>query len=914
MPSAPSRIQLPLRWDGDDLVLSFGADSPFGAAVLSFPGGGLLTVDPAAPGRLLYVTTPDPDAARTTLTQLLGAAAMTALTDIHFYGADMPDTRDRRLVPVVPTDAAAPLARLALVSWVADWAPLDVPRLALLADLGDAAHGAGNPGLAYDAFRECAWFLLELSRAAQARSTTGPLASALAQVLRSAADVLGVAHGQHTQLTAAAATLAVAGSAPPVPASAADAAAADPSPAAQPGRWAGQPSPETGAPFPLEWAQVPAGVFDPAEEAGTVTRSASEVRVSVRPARWLDASQARGLRARLIDADTGDVLASAPLVFDQALQRFITEFRYDQWADQVDPAALHDAVPDIYSDVWDTPPLDQTQKQKAHAHRCAVRALTAHRLARASVSALGQAAADAEADAEAAAAIEGFASLDSAAAAALEQWQRARRGPTAGPGDPTQSSWPSGLPLPGADQVDQPLLSELLATTSPPLWPDPAPSEAHVGPLGEPRADSVVLGSSPFGAAVAPLGSVGHIEVDPAAPARVLSVSSSSRTAVTEVIARALGGDTTRRIVERGLQPPAGDDVGDVVMAPPPMGRLALASWWDAQPLADAPAGATALDVALAAHQAGRQELAASLFQRWADFARTLASHVADRALPAPLVAEVRTTLLAAAEQLSETALADDLLRTADVLATPQVSAADLALLWDAVGSRERRSIAGAQHGVFSVDWDHVRARTVSAEEGAVTASALASGIEVRAVAHRFRDVTASRDLAVRLVDSANGVVVATAPLRWSSEADCFVARFEPSAPGSIDQYDLSRVFPDVYSAQIPSATRVGTQADEAQARRTAVRALVLTRRSAATRLLFGHVDPDLASRVRRLVTRAERGFRHAGNDEAADQIVAWHVTSTSEQHTGGADAPLLSEMLAIAAPDLLDVDQARRS
>ena len=110
---------------------------------------------------------------------------------------------------------------------------------------------------------------------------------------------------------------------------------------------------------------------------------------------------------------------------------------------------------------------------------------------------------------------------------------------------------------------------------------------------------------------------------------------------------------------------------------------------------------------------------------------------------------------------------------------------------------------------------------------------------------------------------------------------------------------------PDVFDTRIASAARVGAADEIAQARRSAVRALAVARRAAARKLMLGRADQEAGARVRRLVQRAERGFRHAGDGVSADRLAAWYAGWTPDAIPEGPASPLLSEMVAEAAPDL---------
>jgi hypothetical protein len=446
----------------DSVEIRMGDSSPFGEAQLEFAGDGTLSFDPAAPDRLLAVRVSEPELAPTTLSAALGKVATQRLTAMRDSGEVVGP------ITVRPTASLEPLARLALASWLDQWSPLDIPRQAGAADVGAAAHAARHPLLALRSFSVSAAYLVALSEHALGRLESPPPAVlvALADTLTAARISLGAEHHLHDDLArlAGQAESAIAGAVGDVTARLRELH----DQALMPVHGAAVDA-HVGALFSVDWAMVPARVLSPSDGAIHMTRADTGITITVEAAKFIDSGELLGLSARLIDPESGKVLATAPLLRDASGARFTAGFPYSEQTASV--ASLDAALPEVYSDPLDGPvpgPRLGTDRAEADAWRNAVTALMRLRRSHAAAAALGG---PLPGEIDAAGKLVGGAEMTlkrietaDAHQASLKAWRRALRGPL-----PSGSSWPSGLLVPGAG-VGRPLLSEMLEVWDPTLF------------------------------------------------------------------------------------------------------------------------------------------------------------------------------------------------------------------------------------------------------------------------------------------------------------------------------------------------------------------------------------------------------------------------------------------------------------
>lgn len=458
--NTPQTVVTP-SFDGSAITLQFGVPSPFGAAELSCAGDGLVAFDPAAPDRLIAVSLVEPLAARDTLHAVVGRQAAQQVLDMHTDG------EITGAITAEPTPALAPIARAALVNWVDQWAPLDIPKRAAQLDVGTAAHATGNALAAYDSFEESADFLLVLARAAVAGELPEPVVAEVRVVLAAAVESLGPGHELVTQLQEQLAALS---------ATDAQVRGLDIQKILQDLRnetlvpvRGGPIDADLGDVASFDWAMVPARVLSHEEGALHLTRDDTGIQITARASKYVDRGELLGLSARLVDPDGGAMLAAAPLLLDRETGLFRADLPFDRYPDQA-PDRLGRSAVEVYTVSPDgsVPAIrSETERQQAFAWRETVRLLSNVRRSRAAQVGLGQAL---ELAATIAAAVRvakywpASAVGGERAAQGLRDWRAGLRG------QPGEGAWPTGLPVPHAEWVGRPLLCELVEICAPQLF------------------------------------------------------------------------------------------------------------------------------------------------------------------------------------------------------------------------------------------------------------------------------------------------------------------------------------------------------------------------------------------------------------------------------------------------------------
>lgn len=458
--SMSSRWQVSTAPDDDGgLTIVFGEPSPFGAAELEFAGDGTLVFDPAAPERLLRLEAAEPGLAPSTLAAVLGQEeADRVLSDIG-------DGQELEAVTPEPTTELSGLARLGLASWLEQWSPLDIPGAAAAVDVGLAAQEAEHSLLAFQSFARGADFLVSLSEAVLASDTAPP---ALLTALGESLDGARVALGDEHPLALRLGNLSERVSSEVV---GADLTARLQEILDQSLRVVAGTVVEVdfGALFTVDWAMVAARVVSPQDGAIHMTRSDSGIGLVVQAAKYVDSGQLVGLSARLVDAETGSVLATAPLQWDAAGAQFVAEFPFEAYAQ--DPGALAAAVPEVYSDQLDDMvpgPRVGAARDEAEAWRSAVWALTHRRRSQAAEVVLGE---PLPGDLKTAGSlvsraqrlVNGLRGSSGVRPDALAAWRRRLRGVSS-------DDWPKGLEVPGGQSISRPFLSEMVEVWNPELF------------------------------------------------------------------------------------------------------------------------------------------------------------------------------------------------------------------------------------------------------------------------------------------------------------------------------------------------------------------------------------------------------------------------------------------------------------
>ena len=200
-----------------------------------------------------------------------------------------------------------------------------------------------------------------------------------------------------------------------------------------------------------------------------MTRSDTGIGLVVQAARYVDSGQLVGLSARLVDAESGFVLATAPLRWNSAGTEFVAEFPFQAYAH--DSSALASAIPEVYSDPLDgmvPGPRVGAARNEAEAWRSAVWALTHLRRSQAAEVVLGQPLpgelkAAGSLVSRAQRLVNGADGSSSVRPEALAAWRRSLRGATS-------DDWPTGLEVPGGQSVSRPFLSEMVEVWDPELF------------------------------------------------------------------------------------------------------------------------------------------------------------------------------------------------------------------------------------------------------------------------------------------------------------------------------------------------------------------------------------------------------------------------------------------------------------
>ncbi len=446
--------------DGDGgLTIVFGEPSPFGSAELEFAGDGTLVFDPAAPERLLRLEAEEPGLAPSTLQAVLGAE------EAHRVLSDLGDGQELADVTAEPTAELSGLARLGLASWLEQWSPLDIPGAAAAVDVGLAAQEAGHSLLAFQSFARGADFLVSLSEAVLASDAAPPaLLTALGESLDGARVALGDEHPLALRLGDLSERVSseVVG---------ADLTARLQEILDQSLRVVAGTVVEVdfGALFTVDWAMVAARVVSPQDGAIHMTRSDSGIGLVVKAAKYVDSGQLIGLSARLVDPESGSVLATAPLRWDASGSEFVAQFPYGAYGQ--DPNALASAIPEVYSDPLDDMvpgPRVGAARDEAEAWRNAVWALTHRRRSQAGEAVFGEPLPGelkvaGSLVSRAQRLVNGLGGSSSVSSDALAAWRLSLRGI---PSD----DWPTGLEVPGGRSVSRPFLSEMVEVWDPELF------------------------------------------------------------------------------------------------------------------------------------------------------------------------------------------------------------------------------------------------------------------------------------------------------------------------------------------------------------------------------------------------------------------------------------------------------------
>ena len=441
------------------LSIVFGEPSPFGAAELEFAGDGTLVFDPAAPDRLLRLEVAQPGLAPATMAAVLGAQEAERVLRAFSEGEELEE------VTAEPTAELSGLARLGLSAWLDQWSPIDIPGSAAAVDVGLAAQEAGHSLLALQSFARGADYLVSLSEAVLRSETAPPvLLTVLGQSLDGARVALGDGHPLALRLGDLSERVS------------SEVVGADLTARLQemldeslvPVRGT-QVDADLGALFTVDWAMVAARVVSPQDGAIHMTRSDSGIGLVVQAAKYVDSGQLVGLSARLVDAETGSVLATAPLQWDAAGAQFVAEFPFEAYAQ--DPGALAAAVPEVYSDPLDDMvpgPRVGAARDEAEAWRSAVWALTHRRRSQAAEVVLGE---PLPGDLKTAGSlvsraqrlVNGLRGSSGVRPDALAAWRRRLRGVSS-------DDWPKGLEAPGRQSISRPFLSEMVEVWNPELF------------------------------------------------------------------------------------------------------------------------------------------------------------------------------------------------------------------------------------------------------------------------------------------------------------------------------------------------------------------------------------------------------------------------------------------------------------
>lgn len=141
---------------------------------------------------------------------------------------------------------------------------------------------------------------------------------------------------------------------------------------------------------------------------------------------------------------------------------------------------------------------------------------------------------------------------------------------------------------------------------------------------------SIVFGEpSPFGAAELGFAGDGTLVFDPAAPDRLLRLEVAQPGLAPATMAAVLGAQEAERVLRAFSE---GEELEEVTAEPTAelsgLARLGLSAWLDQWSPIDIPGSAAAVDVGLAAQEAGHSLLAFQSFARGADYLVSLSEAV----------------------------------------------------------------------------------------------------------------------------------------------------------------------------------------------------------------------------------------------------------------------------------------------
>lgn len=906
-PAPPGPTTVTPRFDGDCIVLTLGDISPFGAAEVAIAGDGVLIFDPAAPDRLIEVRIDEPEYAEATLTAAMGATAARQLAAMGASGEVAGP------ILLEPSTALTSLGRLALVSWLEQWTPLDIPGQALLLDLGTQAHAASHPLLAVRSFASSADYLVAIAEHSRATDLPSPIAHGISHALAAASSTLKNGHPLSARIAELARTWATSaahpegnGRLPTVPAD-------------EPRSPLGGDDERPGAPFSVDWALVPSRVLHAGEGRARLSLGALGPRVTVEPARWLDVSATQGLRVRLVDPASGRTLADAPLLWDALAEAFAADFPVGDWS-AVDPDALRGGLPEVYAQSMDglSPhPRMGAARDSARAWRDCVRALTWHRQSHASEVALGErsAALDRQAAAAASAAaltLEALGGSHATTAAAIRAWMGMIDGTA------SHAGWPSGMAVPGTPGQDRPTLAELVLAAAPELfeWAETTTERRASRPTASQATERVEplrlawTQSSPFGEATTELPGSVRLTVDPAAPGAVLGVAAGVLDDRSRASLVALFGPAAEALIasalergEPGLPGSSRPQAGAAGLC-----RLAFVRWYSRFSPAAVRADDLQIDLATAAYAAAERAEATALFEAHVGRLIEIASILAGPGSIGQRAA-LKESVTAAVQCLAPS---DDRRRLQDILATIEhqdaIEAERLIAAIDdfvagsrlvMLGSEARGSGTTVPNRVLSrkdsVDWTLVPRGVLSPDEGAVRWGVDGDWLVCRVLPHPAFGTAGSTQpgdpdaagLVVRYIDRPSGRLVAQTALTWKAALDSFEARL-PMAQVS-DAGDLDGLFASPGSLSIDEWPATGDEAVRREARRHAVRSLVIERLR-YTRGTLGRVAPEEATSAIE-AQRALSCYQALGADADLRLVTAW---ADSLGHSGGGN-PVLS-------------------
>jgi hypothetical protein len=335
------------------LRLEFGTPTLAGSASGPLPGGGVVTVDPADPGRLLTVE--------------VNSVDLDVLAGVLTVRLEGPPTSGTQSVTAWNPGPKLPaMQRLAFARWYARHTPLDIESPLVMLDVAQAAWEAGYPVAALALFTEHADYLLDQIRGEIGAG--GAIANEVAVQLRQTADICATSLGDEDQrapqLTQAAADLKVSG-APRLQ-------------QIQPAFVAGYDQQSSTSnlapPASVDWDVVPPRTLQ--TDDGTVlmsqTRDVITVTVPAHPRFDSDAPGAQRLVARLLDSVSGQPLLAAPLELESSVRGgtacFVAEFP----AEGVDFSLV---IPDVADVTLVRPARIGSDADKARARRRVTRAI-----------------------------------------------------------------------------------------------------------------------------------------------------------------------------------------------------------------------------------------------------------------------------------------------------------------------------------------------------------------------------------------------------------------------------------------------------------------------------------------------------------------------------------------------------------